>query len=65
MKEADKSGNVVVLPVNMYLQEAYRQLNNNIFYQKLPGDPTCVFKKNLDRLLPRVLGLYKNRNLTF
>lgn len=57
IKESDKGGNVVVWPVNMYLQEAYRQLNNNTLYQKLPMDPMCVFKKKLDRLLAAAMRL--------
>ncbi|XP_073406989.1 uncharacterized protein [Dendrobates tinctorius] len=51
IKKADKGGNIVLWPIDMYLMEAKRQLNNISCYQVLPSDPTSVFKKKLDRLL--------------
>lgn len=44
IKEADKGGNVVLWPIQLYLQEAHRQLNNCIYYHILPSDPTEIFQ---------------------
>ncbi|XP_069599809.1 uncharacterized protein [Ranitomeya imitator] len=49
--EADKGGNIVFWPIDMYLKEARRQLSDAKCYQVLPSDPTDTFKKKLDRLL--------------
>ncbi|XP_056420848.1 uncharacterized protein LOC130361635 [Hyla sarda] len=51
IKEADKGGNVVLWPVEQYMKEAQRQLDNKQYYQKLPMDPTEVFKRKLSHLL--------------
>ncbi|XP_072010910.1 uncharacterized protein [Engystomops pustulosus] len=40
IKEANKGGNVVLWPTEMYLEEAKRQLGNRTFYSPLPSDPT-------------------------
>lgn len=51
IKEADKGGNVVIWPVELYMAEAKRQLGNNILYVPLPADPTDCYKKKLDQIL--------------
>lgn len=51
IKEADKGGNVVLWPIELYVGEVHRQLGNSRYYCKLPSDPTDVFKRKLDRLL--------------
>lgn len=51
IKEADKGGNVGVWPVEMYVIEAKRQLNNNTCYLPLPTDPTEHSKKKMDTIL--------------
>ncbi|CAJ0959960.1 unnamed protein product [Ranitomeya imitator] len=48
---ADKGGNIVLWPIDMYAKEAKWQLSNTNCYQVLPFDPSVVFKKKLDRLL--------------
>ncbi|XP_069618482.1 uncharacterized protein [Ranitomeya imitator] len=56
IKEADKGGNIVLWPKDMYSQEARRQLDNIQYYQQLPSDPTSIFKTQLDRLLWRAFS---------
>ncbi|XP_071989584.1 uncharacterized protein [Engystomops pustulosus] len=51
IKEADKGGNIVIWPIQQYITEAKRQLNNREFYVPLPSDPTQVFKNKIDRTL--------------
>ncbi|XP_077119074.1 uncharacterized protein LOC143775113 [Ranitomeya variabilis] len=51
IKEADKGGNVVIWPKELYVFEAKRQLSNISHYQVLPSDPTDIFKGQLDRLV--------------
>lgn len=51
IKEADKGGNVDILPEDMYVVEVFRQLNNATYYCKLPSDPTSVYKRKLDEIL--------------
>ncbi|XP_077129882.1 uncharacterized protein LOC143785095 [Ranitomeya variabilis] len=51
IKESDKGGNIVLWPKDMYLQEARRQLDSAQYYQKLPSDPTLIFKNQLDKLI--------------
>lgn len=52
IKEADKGGNVVIWPTDMYINEAKRYLGNKFFCVILPSDSTeILFKKKLDLLL--------------
>lgn len=72
IKEADGGGNVVSLPINMYTEEAERQLSNIKYYSRLPSDPTMVFKRNLivywiqqkamASLMLRNMPSYRSRN---
>ncbi|XP_071983969.1 uncharacterized protein [Engystomops pustulosus] len=55
IKEADKGGNIVIWPVELYIKEAKRQLDNKDFYVQLPSDPTQVFKNKIDRTLKAAL----------
>ncbi|CAJ0968092.1 unnamed protein product [Ranitomeya imitator] len=57
IKEADKGGNIVLWPKDLYVVEAKRQLLNTSHYQVLPSDPTDVYKKHLDGLIRTALGL--------
>ncbi|XP_044135914.1 uncharacterized protein LOC122927779 [Bufo gargarizans] len=58
IKEADKGGNVVLWDMDLYIQEATRQLKNGAFYVPLPSDPTVVFKKKLDQLLKSARDMF-------
>ncbi|XP_069612068.1 uncharacterized protein [Ranitomeya imitator] len=51
IREADKGGNLVIWPTELYLNEVKLQLSNSECYQVLPSDPTDVFRSKLDRLL--------------
>ncbi|XP_073415667.1 uncharacterized protein [Dendrobates tinctorius] len=67
IKEADKSGNIVLWPQTMYCLEARLQLDNVQHYQLLPSDPTTIFKGQLDRLLLRAhsCGIINKKELDF
>lgn len=67
IKEVDKGRNVVLWPIDMYVQEAKRQLGNTRYYQSLPFDPTTYFKKKLDKLLlsARSYGAITKQELDF
>ena len=39
VKPADKGGAIVIWPEDSYLKEAYRQLNDSNYYQKIQQDP--------------------------
>lgn len=39
IKEADKGGNIVIWPIDLYVKEVLRQLNNNVYYLALPFRP--------------------------
>ncbi|XP_077132097.1 uncharacterized protein LOC143787335 [Ranitomeya variabilis] len=67
IKEADKGGNIVLWPKDMYCLEAKRQLCNPQHYVALPSDPTSVFKSSLDRLLSNVLvrGIIDKKELDY
>ncbi|CAJ0927374.1 unnamed protein product [Ranitomeya imitator] len=56
VREADKGGNVVLWPHEMYSIEVLRQLNNTNNYHVLPSDPTWVFKGKLDHLIKEATG---------
>ena len=45
IKSADKGGAVVVWRRDLYIAEAERQLNNEMFYEKLDKDPTDEHQK--------------------
>ena len=47
IKPADKGGATVVLNRDDYVQEAVRQLSNEVYYQRLDADPTHHFVKEL------------------
>ncbi|XP_077123749.1 uncharacterized protein LOC143781120 [Ranitomeya variabilis] len=51
IKPADKGGNVVVWPIEMYEREAFRQLNVLQCYRRLESNPLERYKKELDGLL--------------
>ncbi|CAJ0948889.1 unnamed protein product, partial [Ranitomeya imitator] len=55
IKPADKGGNVVLWPVEMYEREAYRQLDNNICYKKLTYNPLSAFSGQLESIIQRAL----------
>ncbi|CAJ0929934.1 unnamed protein product [Ranitomeya imitator] len=57
IREADKGGNIVLWPHDMYLEEAHRQLDNNRFYRRLPSDPTGVYATKLRTLIDRAFEL--------
>lgn len=40
IKPADKGGAIVVMNTTDYIEEAYRQLSESKFYERLQGDPT-------------------------
>ncbi|XP_069609775.1 uncharacterized protein [Ranitomeya imitator] len=67
IKEADKGGNIVLWPKDMYCMEARRQLDNTQYYLKLPSDPTLIFKTQFDRLLERAFscGIINKRERDF
>lgn len=44
IKPADKGGGLVVLNRIDYVNECERQLTDDVFYEKLPGDPTRSFQ---------------------
>ncbi|CAJ0928488.1 unnamed protein product [Ranitomeya imitator] len=54
-KPADKGGNVVVWPIQLYEKEAFKQLNNTNCYQKLSSDPTAAFQRQLLGILNEAL----------
>lgn len=55
IKPADKGGAIVVLNTTDYLQEAYRQLNDLKFYERLPGDPTEKYTRIVATELKKLL----------
>lgn len=67
IKEADKGGNIVLWPIEMYLEEANRNGYPVIVYHKLPSDPTLVFKNKLDRLLggAKTYGIIDQKEFDF
>ncbi|CAJ0956180.1 unnamed protein product [Ranitomeya imitator] len=54
-KPADKGGNVVVWPVQLYEREAFKQLNDAECYRKLASDPTAAFQRQLFCILDDAL----------
>lgn len=53
IKPADKAGNVVIWPVRMYEREAFRQLRDQRFYNKLTYNPLSNFQVELRTLLDK------------
>ncbi|XP_040294482.1 zinc finger protein 436-like [Bufo bufo] len=51
IKPADKGGAVVVMNTTDYVDEIYRQLNDENVYRRLPGDPKFEFLKKIRRVL--------------
>ena len=47
IKPADKGSAVVVMDRSMYLTEAYKQLSDTAYYEKLDYDPTTDFSKQV------------------
>lgn len=50
IKPTDKGGGLVLLDTVTYEQEIDRQLNDKVYYKKLPGDPTSKVQ-NLIRVV--------------
>ncbi|XP_056406904.1 uncharacterized protein LOC130298045 [Hyla sarda] len=53
IKRADKGGNIIVWPREMYEAEARRQLRDNTCYKKLSFNPLISFKNSLEIILER------------
>ncbi|XP_056416058.1 uncharacterized protein LOC130357391 [Hyla sarda] len=53
IKPADKGGNIIVWPREMYEAEARRQLRDNTCYKKLSFNPLISFKNSLEIILER------------
>ncbi|XP_063306958.1 kinesin-like protein KIFC3 [Pelobates fuscus] len=51
IKSADKGGGIVVMPIDFYLKESDRILNDTSTYQKLNYNPNSRFNKELEDLL--------------
>ncbi|XP_069615983.1 uncharacterized protein [Ranitomeya imitator] len=51
IKPADKGGNVVVWPADMYEREAFKQLNMAHCYRRLTVNPLENYKMELDQIL--------------
>ena len=56
IKNADKSGKIVIENRSQYLKECYRQLSNQDFYEKLDYKPTDQYRKDIQNNL----DLYQN-----
>ncbi|CAJ0963256.1 unnamed protein product, partial [Ranitomeya imitator] len=55
LKPANKGGNVVVWPISMYEDEAFRQLNNVVNYKKLTYNPLSAYALKLEIILKRAI----------
>ncbi|KAM4034361.1 rho GTPase-activating protein 19 [Anomaloglossus baeobatrachus] len=51
IKPADKGGNVVIWPTDMYEREAFRQLRDHDTYTSLSGNPIKGFESELEAIL--------------
>lgn len=51
LKKADKGGSIVVMDATMYMNEAVKQLSDEIVYRRLTDDPTIKFKKETDEVI--------------
>ncbi|XP_056411824.1 uncharacterized protein LOC130355563 isoform X2 [Hyla sarda] len=67
IKEADKGGNVVLWPLDKYICEALRQLNDRNYYQQLPSDPTDYFQRRFTHILDSALeyGVISKKELEY
>lgn len=64
LKSADKGGGIVLLDSDMYIQEAYRQLNDPSSYSRIKEDPTKSIMSIIRVTLQEVLSLdYIDKNL--
>ena len=67
IKPADKGSAVVVLSKEDYIKEANRQLNESVYYRKLPADPTSQYttevKQCVDSMYQRKLIDKKNKEI--
>ncbi|CAJ0917029.1 unnamed protein product [Ranitomeya imitator] len=52
-KPADKGGNLVVWPVDMYVRQANKLLKNETCYKRLVANPTTLFQQQLVVILER------------
>ncbi|CAJ0955519.1 unnamed protein product [Ranitomeya imitator] len=52
-KPADKGGNLVVWPVDMYVRQAHKLLKNETCYKRLVSNPTALFQQELIVILER------------
>ncbi len=57
VKPADKGGSIVVMNFANYDLEVERQLNDNVFYNKLSTDPTNVFKNEIQEYLQQFVDV--------
>ncbi|KAM4043149.1 uncharacterized protein ACNLHF_013530 isoform 1-T1 [Anomaloglossus baeobatrachus] len=53
LKPADKGGNIVIWPSDMYEKEAFRQLSDSACYKKLTYNPLSSFSAQLKNILKR------------
>ncbi|XP_056387098.1 uncharacterized protein LOC130282653 isoform X2 [Hyla sarda] len=67
IKEADKGGNVVLWPLEKYICEALRQLNDRNYYQQLPSDPTDYFQRKFIHIFDSALehGVISKKELEY
>lgn len=56
-KKADKGGAVAVWGKEMYVKEAFRQVNNSEFYQALSYNPTESLKQELGKIVSEAKGM--------
>ncbi len=57
IKPADKGDAIVIQNMSDYKEEAFRQLNDELFYRKLRADPTLDFQKKISDVTSRALEL--------
>lgn len=67
IKPADKGGAVVVWDITHYINEAYRQLNDSQYYQKLHHNPTLALMEEYHQILREAneKGAIDNTTLQF
>lgn len=56
-KKADKGGAVAVWGKEMYVKEAFRQLNNSEFHQAPSYNPTESLKQELGKIVSEAKGM--------
>ena len=62
VKPADKGGAIVIWPRELYLTEAYKQLNNNLHYKLIQNDPFPTLIKNINQFTNTT---YKNGHIDY